>query len=137
MHEWPILLEQQQLESCVVIQNVSNSQEIDTNIIVKKLPIRVKQSSDTKVAETFNTIEKLIRINLELISKICEPREQVLIQKSYEELLKHAEDGSIIGPLYTYNSTCVDKIVHNVSDNHRTLSRVVDEILQEQGGESC
>ena len=74
---------------------ISNEPDIDGNIILKNVPVRIKQASDIKQIENFNNIEKIISKNIQMTKKMHAELSDV-VKESYNKIVSTEYDYSKI-----------------------------------------
>ena len=79
------------IKSHDVIKMISNEPDIDGDIILKNVPIRIKQASDIKQVEKFNNVEKIISKNIQMTKKF-HTKLSDFIKDSYNKIVNTEHD---------------------------------------------
>jgi hypothetical protein len=119
-----------------VVKAISNLPKIDTAIITRDIPARIKQTSDTDIVQKFHTIEELITKNLSIASAASTYYPELLTTvTSVRELHRNilSSNDSLPNILYSLvgcNLNCITGLSQTLNEEHEFLVKTIGEVSQ-------
>ena len=125
---------QASLLTCEVVQNISNDKEIDENIIDKKLPVRVKQTSDVVLVEKFCAVQRVASKNLKTMASILDEAVYLAEKQKCHPILAPSIKSpvEVIKELCHHNGICTAHIKSfgdSVEAEHQALLGDIDSTI--------
>jgi hypothetical protein len=113
-----------------IIKAISNLPKIDTAIITRDIPARIKQTSDTDIVQKFHTIEQVITKNLSMVSGRY-PELLNAVRESHKDILSSNDSlPNILDLLVDCNLSCITQLSQALNEEHELLVRTIGEVSQ-------
>ncbi len=119
-----------------IVKAISNLPKIDTAIITREIPARIKQTSDTDIVQKFHTIEELITKNLSIASAASTYYPELLttvtsVRELHGNVLSSNDSlPNILHSLVECNLNCITGLLQTLNEEHEFLVKTIGEVSQ-------